>query len=120
MTTIALPWARPPVSLNDRGHWRVKARNVADARAQARWAIRAAHPPQLERAHITLCWRVPDMRRRDLDNLAGTLKPCLDALVDEGVLPDDDFLHVKGATSRIYLPDASKVGAMWLNIEDAG
>ena len=29
---LRLPWTKPPASANDRDHWRVKARKVADIR----------------------------------------------------------------------------------------
>lgn len=113
---IPLTWDRPPLSLNDRGHWRVRAKHTAQVREQARWSIRSARPAPRATAAVTLVWRVPDNRRRDLDNLSATLKPTIDALVDEGVLPDDDWRHVTRATCRIEPPDKELGVAMWLEL----
>ena len=79
---VPLPWLSPPLSLNDREHWRPKAAKVRAARTEARWAIRAVRLPRLPAAEVVLVWRVRDWRRRDLDNLTATLKPCIDALVE--------------------------------------
>lgn len=115
---VPLPWPKPPLSLNDRDHWRPKAAKVANARAQARWAIRAARLPAFETVHLTLHWRIPDRRRRDLDNLAATLKPVTDALVDEGRIPDDDWQHVLAATTRIHPPDPHARQGLWLELHN--
>ena len=118
MTTIPLPWAAPPLSLNDRMHWRPKAEKVRQAREAARWAIRAAQPrpTPMAAAEVVLHWRVPNLIRRDLDNLAATLKPVIDALVDEGVLPDDDWRHVTRASSEIHPPDPNRRPSVWVQI----
>lgn len=116
--TIPLPWARPPMSLNDRQHWRPKAEKTKRVRLEALFAIRSARPrpKPVEAADVVLHWRVPDWRRRDLDNLAATLKPTIDALVDAGVLPDDDWQHVHLSASRIHPPEPGQRTAMWLEI----
>jgi len=115
---IPLPWTRPPISLNDRGHWATKARAVGSTRTEARWAIRAAKVRPIVAANITLHWRVPDNRRRDADNLAGTKKAVTDALVDEGVLPDDSWVHVPASTERIHPPVKGLPAAMWIELSD--
>lgn len=115
---VNLPWPAPPLSLNDRQHWRPKAAKVRTARDDARWAIKAARLPRLPAAEVVLVWRVRDRRRRDLDNLVATLKPCLDALVDEGVLPDDDWTHVRLASTRIDPPNPERTCAVWLEISE--
>jgi crossover junction endodeoxyribonuclease RusA len=83
------PWRSLPLSLNDRGHWAPRARRVAEVRSWASWAARAARIPPLTHATVGLVWYVPDRRRRDADNAAGTSKPAADGLVDAGVVPDD-------------------------------
>ncbi|WP_202033169.1 hypothetical protein [Nocardioides sp. WS12] len=114
---IPLPWTAPPISPNDRGHWATKARATGQARTEARWAIRAAKVPLLDGCEVTLHWRVPDMRRRDADNLAATKKVVTDALVDEGVLGDDSWVHVAASTERIHPPEKGLPAAMWLSLE---
>ena len=45
-----------------------------------------------------------DRLRRDQDNLVPTLKPCIDGLVDAGVIPDDTPEYVSWRVV-IDLPD---------------
>ena len=113
MTRVDLPWKRPPLTGNDRGHTRWSP--FKTVKAQAHGSILAAHPPPTERAEVTLHWLIPDKRRRDADNLAPTLKACLDALVLAEVLPDDGWQHVPFAGCRIHPPDGSPA-RMWLTI----
>ena len=113
---IPLPWTSPPVSQNDRQHHHVKAKAVARALAEARLAIRAAQVEPIVGAVVTLHYRVPDLRRRDADNLAVVLKVCQDALVAEGVIPRDDWIHVPSSGCTIHPPDAP--AAMWLVLSD--
>jgi len=114
--TIPLPWTSPPVSQNDRQHHHVKAKAVAQALAEARLAIRAAQVEPVVGAIVTLHYRVPDRRRRDADNLAVVLKVCQDALVKEGVLPDDSWVCVPASGCRIHPP--GEPAAMWLTLSD--
>lgn len=116
---IHLTWDRPPLSLNDRGHHHPKAKAYASAVEQVRWCIRRARVAPLTDFPIvaTLHWRIPDRRRRDADNLGMTLKACLDGLVAERVIPDDDWTHVKRASSEIHHPNRDP--AMWITLEGA-
>ena len=117
---VPLPWQRPPLSGNrTRGNPHARAKEVDEAKGQARWAVRAARLPKLAGANLTLCYRVKDRRRCDADNLAPTFKVCQDALVLEGVLPDDSWVHVPSATCRI-VPPSAEGPAMWLEIESLG
>ena len=113
---IPLPWPTPPISPNDRQHWATKARATAQTKTEARWAIRAAKVEPIVGCEVTLHWRVPDHRRRDADNLAATKKAVTDALVAEGVLPDDSWVHVIASTERIHPPVPKMPGAMWLEL----
>ena len=115
-TTVRLGWDRPPLSLNDRQHHHAKAKAYAQAVEDARWCIRRDRPrvDSLPVA-VALHWRVPDRRRRDPDNLAGTLKACLDALVAESVIPDDGWQYVRRVSCEIHPPDGD--AAMWLTLE---
>lgn len=79
---------KPPLSLNDRSHWRVKAKTTKRVRewvAQSAWYS----VPPCAAAVVELHYVPRDARRRDRDNLVATLKPCMDGLVDAGVIPDD-------------------------------
>lgn len=92
--TIRLPWATPPISLNDRGHWRAKAARVKYVRYQVAQLLTMHRVPPAERIHVTLHYVPRDRRRRDADNLVGTLKPCIDAMVDSQIVPDDSPEYV--------------------------
>lgn len=115
--TIPLPWQRPPLTGNrTRGNPYARANEVKQAKEQAQWAIRAANVTPIVGAEVTLHYRVPDRRRRDADGLAPTLKVVLDALVAEGVLPEDNWVHVPSATCRIHAPGDK--AAIWVELTD--
>lgn len=115
---VRLPWPKPPLSLNDRMHWRPKYEATKRVQGEALICIRNTKPrlPRLVAAEVVLCWRVPDLRERDLDNVVATLKPVIDALVQAGVLPKDDWKHVRQASTRIDPPEPGKKVAVWLEV----
>lgn len=89
---IALPWPAPPLTLNQRLHFRKKAevtKEVRDAAARLFAGVRMRRPA------VTLVWLVTSRHRRDSDNLVPTLKALCDGLVDAGVARDDtpEFMH---------------------------
>ncbi len=118
--TILLPWPKPPLSLNDRGHWAAKAARTKQARHVAHWVIQAWMAREgvttLPAAELELVWRVPDLRRRDLDNPVATLKATTDGAVDAGLLDADDWRHVRRASVRIEPPSPDRTPAMWLEV----
>lgn len=115
--TIPLPWPKPPLSQNDRDERnRGGARKIATAKAEARMAIRSARVRPIVGCEITLHYRVPDRRRRDADNLAVLLKVCQDALVDEGVIPRDDWVCVPHSGQTIHPPQPGQPSALWLEL----
>lgn len=114
--TIPLPWTNSPVNLNDRDQHYVKAKKVAAALAEARGAVAAAKVPAVERGEVVLHLQLKDRRRRDADNLAGTLKVVQDALVQEGVLVDDGWQHVPFSGQKIHGPKPSAPARMWIEI----
>jgi crossover junction endodeoxyribonuclease RusA len=118
--TIPLPWPKPPLSLNDRGHWAAKAARTKQARHVAHWVIQAWMAREgvttLPAAELELVWRVPDLRRRDLDNPVATLKATTDGAVDAGLLDADDWRHVRRASVRIEPPSPDRTPAMWLEV----
>lgn len=92
--SLLLPFERP-LSLNDRDHWRVKAKRTREWREAAGWAAREARIPRCKRVEVGLTYRPPDNRRRDADNLTAALKAATDgALVDAKVVPDDTDMFV--------------------------
>lgn len=95
--TLWLPYARPPLTANQRLHWAAKARIVADVRRTAMLLARAAKLPRgVEHVTIELHYTPRDRRRRDPSNLMPTQKALLDGLTagtqrhpGYGLVPDD-------------------------------
>lgn len=114
---------RPP-SMNDTNRqvqaqrWRVRREWRATAAAVGREAIqRWERRHGLRWATLTECivevlFVVPRKGRRDWDNLASTIKPLLDGLVDSGVIVDDSqecivtislwIEHQKGRDATVF------------------
>ena len=109
--TLRLPYTTPPLTGNDRMHWRRKAAITAGIRETVRdrvhlsqfttqpWPVDAAH------VEVWLHYWPRDKRRRDADNLVPTLKVCCDALVDAGVVPDDTPAEMTKHMPIIHAPD---------------
>jgi Holliday junction resolvase RusA-like endonuclease len=113
--TLELPAGLPVWNANSRGHHMQRAEAVAQWRASVGWQARANKlPVGLDIVDVELMMIPADRRRRDPDNLAGVLKPCLDALVDVGVLEDDSSTHVASVTLRIARPRPSLTAHRWL------
>lgn len=118
MTVINLGWTTPPLSGNrGRTNVHIYAALVRRAQGEARAAIRRAKPAAMVGADITLHYRVADRRRRDADNLLSTLKVVSDALVQEGIVPDDSWVHVPSATCRIH-PPSDDGPALWVELTE--
>lgn len=113
---IPLPWSNSPLALNDRQQHFVKAKKVKAALAEAREAIAAMDVPRQSRVILVLHLQLKDRRRRDCDNLAMTLKCVQDALVQEGVIEDDDWTRVAFAGQMIHAPEKGVAATMWIEI----
>lgn len=93
--TLVVP--RIPVSQNSqtwRSHWprsRYKAEWERDV-----WALcKEQKIPLCQRVSLSAVVYFPDKRKRDLDNFhPTTFKAVCDALVDAGVIPDDNSYHI--------------------------
>ena len=126
MTThrLRLPWTKPPISANDRHHWRRKAQIVADIRMEVRalCAVNdaiAANPLPINAPHITvgLHYWPSDNRRRDADNLVVPLfKALVDGLVDARVVVDDDDSHVSRLMPVIHPGDGDPRLELWVEV----
>jgi len=113
---ITLPWKRPPLTLNQRLAWPVKAGITKRVRRDVALLIRAHHIPPCGQVKVTLHWQPDTVRRRDLDNPFATLKVCVDAIRDAGVVADDDSTHVSFAVDihPVRRGDSARV---WLEIQ---
>ena len=116
---IELPFTAP-LSLNHRQHWAAKAAKTRKYRALAGQAIMEENVPH-ERGHIRtwIEYEPRDARRRDPINLIPTLKVCEDALVDQGIVPDDCPEYVESVMPKILPKTGGKSGRLWLVIEEA-
>jgi|SRR5215471_5315460 len=113
---VPLPYASPPLSLNDRLHPMVKHRWTKKLRGDAHvLALGYRLPRGLARVHVVLHWAPPDSRRRDTDNPVATLKPIIDGLRDYGLVHDDDAPHV---SSECVIEAPTRPGTTWLTIEE--
>lgn len=108
-----------PLTTNDRLHWRVKARYVAEIRESVAWRARQAHIPPQEHVTVQLHYAPGDARRRDAPNLVATSKPAVDALVDAGVVPDDTARWVEELMPVLHVPTGvlHRVRSLWLTVE---
>lgn len=83
---LDLPWDAPPVKANGGyGNRYARAAKVREVRQTVGLlARRSGISRGLQKIRVQLVWYVPDRRRRDTDNLWGTLKPAADALAGGG------------------------------------
>jgi hypothetical protein len=117
VTTIPLPWSKPPLTGNrTRGNPYARANEVKKAKEEACAAIGFRWP--VVAADVTLHFRPSTKQRRDADGMFPTLKVCQDALVLQRVLPDDSWIHVPAATCRIHPPNVGEPAAMWLELSN--
>lgn len=120
MTHVDLPFELPPLVKNAvrKMHHHKEAKIRRESMQAVRWAIRAANVQPLEEAEVVLHWRVPNRHRRDGDGAQPTLSFCLDALVLEGVLPDDSWKFVRHSGVTTYDPIQGQPGALWLTVTE--
>jgi len=102
MITIELPFPPPELNPNFRPkHWSEKAEAIAqyrhDCKVDALQVVRSLPLSARLRMdadlpiHVTITFILKDRRRHDWDNLLASAKALIDgALVDAGLLPDDD------------------------------
>lgn len=116
MWELPLPYKRPPLSLNGREHWAVKARITKELRLLAK--VSARHIPDLERCSVELVWYVNDRRPRDSDNPFPTLKALCDGLVDAEVVSDDTHDLMKKSVRIEYVPRNERTAGMVLVVRE--
>lgn len=115
--TFDLPLTTP-LSMNDREHWRKKARQVAQLRRDVQVLVRQARVPALERIAVELHYAPRDARRRDALNLVATLKVVEDAIVDAGVVPDDTGRWVEPTMPVLDPPTGRGEGRLFVVVRE--
>ncbi|MFC5993532.1 hypothetical protein ACFQE5_04790 [Pseudonocardia hispaniensis] len=114
---LALPWDRPPLSLNDRMPRPQRDALVAKVRRDAGWVAKAARLGHHDHVTVLLRYQPARRGRRDADNLVATLKPIADALVDAGLVDDDDPAHMTKHMPVIDAPTpGQRRGRLWIEI----
>ena len=130
MRTISmlLPYSKPPLSLNDRGHYMARARKVAQVRRDV-YLIARSHnlPTGLDHVTVQLHYPPAHNRRRDPINLSATHKALVDGLAagtkkhpGYGLVPDDDPRYVTDLMPVIHPSAQGKPAQMWLVLEFRG
>lgn len=94
------------LTANQRLHHQQRARATRVLRHAGCVNAHAAGIPRHERAHVTVTVAWPDRRRRDVLNIAPTVKALIDGMTDAGCWPDDDDAHLIGPDFRVS-PDRS-------------
>jgi Holliday junction resolvase RusA-like endonuclease len=90
----------PPAELHQNARLHHYARNTAtqayrrDVCIYALEAMLLTKTRPFDRARLSLKFIVADRRRRDVANYFGAFKAGIDALVDAGIIPDDDYRHL--------------------------
>lgn len=113
---IDLPlWkGKPPLTMNQRIHWRQRAERTRKIRDSVAWKAKAMLLGQHEHIAVQLHYATGDQRRRDADNLVPTMKPAVDGLVDAQLVPDDDPAHVTTVMPTIHNGPGTR--RLWITI----
>jgi len=115
---LEFDYTSPPLTANQRMHWREKAKITAKVRAVTYILARAHQIPPLGKCWVGLTWFVTDGIRRDADNVVPTLKAMCDGLVDALVVADDTpDLMTKFMPEIVRLPKEDGPARMTLRIE---
>ena len=111
---IDLPWPHKSLSPNARIHWAPKAKLTASYRSECGWRARAqgVYPTDADRVRMTITFCPPDARRRDVQNMIGSVKALVDGLQDALGLDDSRFVIayvlgpiVKGGAVRVEIEE---------------
>lgn len=100
--TIEVPAPAPWLTANKRRrHWHETEDRNAWKAATIRHAMRHKLPRKLLRVHITALLRFRTNAKRDPNNWNPTTKAMVDALVQYGLVVDDNARHVVGPDHRL-------------------
>jgi len=93
--TVVLPLPPAVLSQNARGHWHARAAASSKCRRLAQQAVESQQVQGWQQATVAAAFFHRIERRRDFLNSMAMLKPYIDgAVVDTGLLPDDDSEHL--------------------------
>jgi crossover junction endodeoxyribonuclease RusA len=115
---LTFDYPSPPITANQRHHWRKKAALTCLVRAASSLLAKSAGIPAMARCEVSLIWFVSTKHRRDADNVVPTLKAMCDGLVDAGIVPDDTPLEMVKHMPEVVYMGPGKKPYMQLAIED--
>ena len=108
---VTLPWRRPPLMANDTGRLAASMADRARTRDDVCLLARSLRlQPITVPVVAILTWYTNTRQVTDSDNIAPTLKRCLDGLRLARVLADDTARHVVFTGQRVYLRDRHPYG----------
>lgn len=118
MIRVDLPFETPPITKNKvrRMHYQAEAKLRREVVEDVRHSIRLSSIKPVVGANVVLHWRVKNKRRQDGDGADPFKAACIDALVLEGVIPDDSWVHVPHSGVTCH-PPSTDGPATWLEIE---
>jgi crossover junction endodeoxyribonuclease RusA len=94
---VSLPWPSKDLHPNSRVHWSKRSKAAKSSRGYA-WALtvkamgmRLRVYDQIKRVPISLTFRPPDRRRRDMDGMLSACKSSLDGVADALMVNDHLF-----------------------------
>ena len=101
--TLTLPMPDPKLWANRNTHWRAKGPIAKSHRQNACWVTLAQMgvlgiSPVWPAATISFVFWFKDKRKRDVLNAAQAMKASIDGIVDAGLIPDDDHVHLDVGT----------------------
>lgn len=106
---------KPPLTLNQRLHWRAKAERTRVTRNAVAWSAKAAKIGyMLPHISVGLHYAPGDNRKRDCDNLVPTLKVAVDGLTTAKIVVDDDPVHVTTIMPTIHTGPGKR--RLWITI----
>ena len=105
---------RLPPSLNARMCWQERAAWSKAWKTSVGWELIEAKIPKLQHAHLSIINHA--IRLTDIDNLATSAKPIIDAVVGQGILPDDDPAHLLTLSFRSKKVHTRKEQRLFLEI----
>lgn len=106
---------KPPLTANQRLHWREKAKRTVLVRGSINLLARNAKIGPATRLTVQLHYAPGDNRRRDSPNLCATSKPAIDGLIDAGCVPDDTDAYVTELMPVIH--PGPGIRRLWIEIE---
>ena len=115
MWRVVVDGIPPTPNRSRRQHWAQNGGIASGWRAKAEAAAKEAIDehggivPHFDKVRMVL-WVCPKTRnRRDPDNATSAVKPCIDGLVDAGILRDDSFDVIEELTVRRYFSPVPRI-----------